>query len=125
MTDELQAGIDMRKALIAYAKANSGEMTPSEAEFYMAGYIAGGVMANARGAVLAASDSIARRQLLVAFNDITRMLMEEPASDPDDDGDFVAGKAAGIVQYHAELIKYVHLASACTTPTTTRGGSTS
>lgn len=59
--------------------------------------------------------------LLKALNAIARQLFDEQAAvlDDDDGMEFRAGKMAGIVRLKAELKKYIQLASASTTPTTT------
>lgn len=55
--------------------------------------------------------------LLKAVNVIARQLIDEQstAADGADEEDFAAGKMAGTVQFAAEMIKHIQLASASTT----------
>lgn len=45
--NELQRGINMRRALLAHAASASGDLVPREAEFFEAGYVAGVTAASA------------------------------------------------------------------------------
>lgn len=69
----------------------------------------------------AASSVLGAEPLLQAVSKIARQLIDEQASAPADidEEDFAAGKMAGTVQFAAEMIKHIQLASASTTTTTT------
>lgn len=69
----------------------------------------------------ARSPSLRPEPLLKAVNVIARQLIDEQSTAPDgaDEEDFAAGKMAGTVQFAAEMIKHIQLASASTTTTTT------
>jgi hypothetical protein len=68
-------------------------------------------------AVPAADAPLASESLLTAVNAIARRLIDEQATAPadTDEDDFAAGKMAGTVQFAAEMIKHIQLASASIT----------
>ncbi|MRW85373.1 hypothetical protein GJ698_14905 [Pseudoduganella sp. FT26W] len=85
-----------------------GSRTPAQAEALWNRRAAPGV---------ASATALDSESLLKAVNAIARQLIDEQSAAPADvdEEDFAAGKMAGTVQFAAEMIKHIQLASASTT----------